>query len=189
MSRSVIRGCSDVLQPGRYGSVRIGHSRCAAQATMLQNSEITGHAHTERNGRCGTYKEEVAGSNPASPTLEKQHFAGKTLRSTKGVVPHVRSSAATRRSTHRGCGSDPVPKQALQWVGAACLGKRGEFRHNWLRNNRRWIRKQMKDGNEIVDIGPDVARRQVKGASEYYEMERHEILSAGYPFYRWQPQP
>jgi len=64
-----------------------------------------------------------------------------------------------------------------------------EFRHNWLRNNRRWIRKQMKDGNEIIDIGPDVARRQVTGASEYYEMERHEILSAGYPFYRWQPQP
>ena len=25
-----------------------------------------------------TYKEEVAGSNPASPTLEKHHFAGKT---------------------------------------------------------------------------------------------------------------
>jgi hypothetical protein len=24
------------------------------------------------------YKEEVAGSNPASPTLEKQRFAGKT---------------------------------------------------------------------------------------------------------------
>jgi hypothetical protein len=64
-----------------------------------------------------------------------------------------------------------------------------KFRHNWLRNNRRWIQKQMKNGYEIVDIGPDVARRQVNGASEYYEMERHEILSRGYPFYRWQPQP
>jgi hypothetical protein len=25
-----------------------------------------------------SYKEEVAGSNPASPTLKKQYFAGKT---------------------------------------------------------------------------------------------------------------
>ena len=38
---------------------------------MLQNSQITGHTSTERNRRCGTYKEEVAGSNPASPTFER----------------------------------------------------------------------------------------------------------------------
>jgi hypothetical protein len=35
---------------------------------MLQNSRFTGHASTQRNEACGTYKEEVAGSNPASPT-------------------------------------------------------------------------------------------------------------------------
>jgi hypothetical protein len=64
-----------------------------------------------------------------------------------------------------------------------------EFRHNWLRNNRRWIQKQMRDGKVIVDIGPDVARRQTKGASEYYEMERHEIISRAYPYYRWEPRP
>ncbi len=39
---------------------------------MLQNSRFTGHASTERNGACGTYKEEVAGSNPASPTKSPQ---------------------------------------------------------------------------------------------------------------------
>ena len=27
-----------------------------------------------------------------------------------------------------------------------------EFRHDWLKNNRRWIRKQMRGGKEIVDI-------------------------------------
>jgi hypothetical protein len=30
------------------------------------------------NGPALPYKEEVAGSNPASPTSEKRHFAGKT---------------------------------------------------------------------------------------------------------------
>ena len=64
-----------------------------------------------------------------------------------------------------------------------------EFRHNWLRNNRRWIRKQMKDGKRIIDIGPDKARRQAGIVSEYYEMERQEILNRGYTLYGWNPQP
>jgi hypothetical protein len=76
-------------------------------------------------------------------------------------------------------------------IGAGYYNPRSspKFRHNWFRNNRRWIQKQMRDGKEIIDIGPDVARRRVRGASENYEMEQHEILSRGYPFYRWQPQP
>ena len=64
-----------------------------------------------------------------------------------------------------------------------------EFRHNWLKNNQRWIRKQMKEGKEIIDIGPDEARRQAGTVSRYYEMERHEVLSRGYTLYRWEPQP
>jgi hypothetical protein len=47
----------------------------------------------------------------------------------------------------------------------------------------------MRDGKEIIDIGPDVARRQARGVSEYYEMERQEILSRGYPLYRLDLQP
>ena len=76
-------------------------------------------------------------------------------------------------------------------IGASYYKPRSteEFRHNWLRNNQRWIRQQMSKGKEIVDIGPDVARRQTRGASEYYEMERQEILSREYPFYRWEPKP
>jgi len=65
----------DVLQPGRDGSVRNGHSRCSGQAKMLQNGRITGHASTERNGGCGPYKE-VAGSNPAAPTYKTPAKAG-----------------------------------------------------------------------------------------------------------------
>lgn len=64
-----------------------------------------------------------------------------------------------------------------------------QFRHNWLRNNQRWIRKQMREEKEIVDIGPDEARRLAGKVSEYYEMERREILSRGYTLYRWAPQP
>ena len=37
---------------------------------MPQNGRFTGHASTQRNGRCATYKEEAAGSNPVSPTYK-----------------------------------------------------------------------------------------------------------------------
>lgn len=47
----------------------------------------------------------------------------------------------------------------------------------------------MKEGKEIVDIGPDMKRRQVKEPSKYYEMERQEIASRDYTLYRWEPQP
>ncbi len=47
----------------------------------------------------------------------------------------------------------------------------------------------MKDGRLIIDIGPDEARRQAGIVSEYYEMERQEILKRGYTLYRWNPQP
>ena len=57
-----------VLQPGRYRLVRSGHSGHSTQAKMLQNSQINGHASTDRNVGYGTYKEGAAGSTPASPT-------------------------------------------------------------------------------------------------------------------------
>jgi hypothetical protein len=56
-------------------------------------------------------------------------------------------------------------------------------------NNLRWIRDQIREGKEIVDIGPDKARRITTGASPFYEMERQEILRKGYPLYRQEPQP
>lgn len=47
----------------------------------------------------------------------------------------------------------------------------------------------MRAGKEIIDIGPDEARRQAGIVSKYYEMERQEIQKRGYPLYRWEPQP
>jgi len=42
-----------------------------------------------------------------------------------------------------------------------------------LRRNERWIRDQMGQGREIIDIGPDFARRAATGRrSPFYEMER-----------------
>ncbi|MEK7254087.1 MAG: RHS repeat-associated core domain-containing protein, partial [Bacteroidota bacterium] len=47
-----------------------------------------------------------------------------------------------------------------------------------MRRNERWIQDQMRDGREIIDIGPDFqrraerARRGEKEASDFYEMER-----------------
>lgn len=50
-------------------------------------------------------------------------------------------------------------------------------------NNLRWIRGQMGSSTHIIDIGPDYARRMVRGASPFYEMERQEVLRMVYPSY------
>jgi hypothetical protein len=52
-----------------------------------------------------------------------------------------------------------------------------------MRRNERWIRDQMRAGREIVDIGPDFARRAATGRrSDFYEMERTNV--EGYGNYR-----
>src|SRR5688500_14223372 len=54
---------------------------------------------------------------------------------------------------------------------------------NWLRNNQRWVDKQMRLGVAIIDIGPDMKRREIGVASPYYTMERERIRSRSYPWY------
>ncbi len=45
-----------------------------------------------------------------------------------------------------------------------------------MRRNQRWIRDQMREGREVVDIGPDFARRAAEGRrSLFYEMERKRL--------------
>jgi hypothetical protein len=45
-----------------------------------------------------------------------------------------------------------------------------------MRRNRRWIRDQIREGREIIDIGPDFDRRiRTNRRSPFYEMERREI--------------
>jgi hypothetical protein len=81
-------------------------SRLAASNTAYINRILRqGRIHLESSDL--TYKEEVAGSNPASPTLEKLRFAGKTWRGEKARDPlpgsftpvvHQRGALGTRPS-------------------------------------------------------------------------------------------
>lgn len=52
-----------------------------------------------------------------------------------------------------------------------------------MKRNKRWIKDKMREGREIIDIGPDFARRRTGyGASPFYEMERTQLN--GYSNYK-----
>ena len=54
-----------------------------------------------------------------------------------------------------------------------------------LQRNERWIKDQMRQGREIVDIGPDFARRADTGRrSPFYELERRLLREWNYERYR-----
>lgn len=55
---------------------------------------------------------------------------------------------------------------------------RGMNRDNWLKNNRQWINRQIKQGNEIIDVGPDPMRTE---RSTYYQMEKSVLEKNKYP--------
>lgn len=45
-----------------------------------------------------------------------------------------------------------------------------------MKRNERWIKDQMRDGREVIDIGPDFKRRAASGQnSKFYEMERRNL--------------
>jgi hypothetical protein len=94
-----------------------------------------------------------------------------------------------RRVVVIGENTDKRVRPYAERIGASYYKPRSMIRDNWLANNRRWIRRQMNLGKDIVDIGPDEARRERSGPSVYYEMELQEILLRAYPRYRQDPQP
>jgi len=49
--------------------------------------------------------------------------------------------------------------------------------------NERWIKDMMRQGREIIDIGPNFPKRILEGASDWYEIERKTILKKGYENY------
>jgi len=52
-----------------------------------------------------------------------------------------------------------------------------------MRRNKRWIKDQIRNGREVIDIGPDFQRRSATGrSSSLYEMERRHL--DGYENYR-----
>jgi hypothetical protein len=70
-----------------------------------------------------------------------------------------------------------VPRKTLERISPATL-QRIDL---WF--NRRWIRREMRRGSDIVDIGEPAGYPR----SAFYEMERREV--SGYPRYRQDPQP
>ena len=52
-----------------------------------------------------------------------------------------------------------------------------------MKRNKRWINDMMREGREIIDIGPDFARRRSGVApSSFYNMERTQVV--GYERYK-----
>jgi|GEM_PF-3002346 len=66
-------------------------------------------------------------------------------------------------------------------IGATHYKPKSTNPANWMKNNERWIRKQMREGKEIINIGID-RNRAVR--SEFYEMEKRVLEEAGYPVTR-----
>jgi RHS repeat-associated protein len=63
-------------------------------------------------------------------------------------------------------------------LGADYYKPRSQIVDNWLKNNMRWLNEKMKEGREIIDIGPDPNRPT---RSPYYEAEKRLIEKANYP--------
>jgi hypothetical protein len=75
-----VERAATVLQPEQD---TLGQSRKTTAQEMLKTaymSEISRQDSTYRESFDLTYKEGVAGSTPASPTIEKYRFAGKSQR-------------------------------------------------------------------------------------------------------------
>ena len=70
-----------------------------------------------------------------------------------------------------------VPRKTLERISPATL-QRTDL---WF--NKRWIRREMRRGSDIVDIGEPAGYAR----SPFYEMERSQV--SGYPRYRQDPQP
>lgn len=70
---------------------------------------------------------------------------------------------------------------AAKEMGANYYKPRSKNPNNFMKNNKQWIQKQMRDGKEIIDIGRDPKRVQ-KGIKEssFYKMEKREIKKKKY---------
>ena len=73
-------------------------------------------------------------------------------------------------------------------IGADWYRARGKNPLNWMRNNREALRTWMAKGKKIIDTGPDLIRRKIRGPSPNYEMETRILRKRRYPV-TWDPQP
>jgi hypothetical protein len=63
-------------------------------------------------------------------------------------------------------------------IGAKYYKPTSKIAENWMKNNKRWLLKQIKEGKEIIDIGIDSARTV---RSDFYKMEKKVLQKLGYP--------
>ncbi len=75
---------------------------------------------------------------------------------------------------------NPVAKK----IGAGTFKPRSSNRDRWKPNQRRWIRRQIRDRRQFFDIGTDRLKTR---RSPYYAIEKEELINAGYKreFRRW----
>ncbi len=67
---------------------------------------------------------------------------------------------------------------AAKELGADVYEPRSKIKESWLKNNVLWLKQKMKEGREIIDIGPD-PKRPVR--SPFYEAEKQLIEKSKYP--------
>jgi RHS repeat-associated protein len=75
-------------------------------------------------------------------------------------------------------------------IGGTYYRPRGDIREeNWMRNNMAWVRRVIRSGAPIVDIGPDWPRRALRGGNDspYYQGEVQRAIE--YENYFYHPLP
>jgi len=63
-------------------------------------------------------------------------------------------------------------------IGADVYKPVSQISENWMKNNKAWLNKMMKQGREIIDIGIDETRAI---RSKFYEMEKKLLNDKNYP--------
>jgi hypothetical protein len=108
-----------------------------------------------------------------------------------GILVHNCStgiSAPNRRPIVIGENMDRVSQYADDIGGHAYRPWKNEpFDYDLgMSRNKRWLQDQIRDGREIIDIGPDFRRRMTKGGegSPFYEMERRILRESQYDNYQ-----
>ena len=63
-------------------------------------------------------------------------------------------------------------------IGAKYYKPTSKIAENWMKNNKRWLLKQIREGKKIIDIGIDTTRTV---RSDFYKMEKTLLEKLGYP--------
>ncbi len=129
-----------------------------------------------------SYASPVAGSGRRAVAQEIAEEASERLARKTPVVIGENMERVRKYATLRGYKTinDFVPQ--AEWRGLQLYlggGKAGVDAMKAL--NRDWIRRMIREGWKIVDIGPDPTRTT---RSEFYLLELEELAKVKYPYYK-----